>query len=135
MLRQLLACCMVGLALQGFLVPALRADAAPVHHLIKLNAGTIEPSLLTFKKENGIVFFLNNTKDALASLEIDFSGKTLHCNGTNLKAGTDEVVRSSKPLGPMDFATSCFHQAGTYVYKVYGLNSSKQPLEGRVVVE
>ena len=85
------------------------------------------------KVEDSILFFLNSSKDSLATIEIESLGKATHCSSSNLQIALDHEVRSQRPIGPRDFATVCFHDRGTYLYRVNGLNGKE--FTGTIEVE
>jgi len=103
--------------------------------ILKLSDAGLEPQTLKMTTDDSIVFFLNDTNDSLTSLEVDFRGKTAHCASANMVAEEDGFVRSTKPFGPKDFATTCFHAPGTYAYTVYGLKQNPKGIKGTIVVE
>ena len=71
----------------------------------------------------------------MQTIEIDFKGKRAHCASSNMKFGKDGVLRSSQPIGPKDFAASCFPEKGIYEISAFGVNGSKTPVKGSIVVE
>lgn len=102
---------------------------------VRLTDKGIEPAQLTMKREDSIVFFLNDSSDALATIAIDFKDHTTHCATTNLKIGEHGVISSTKPMQPKEFASVCFHDAGSYPVTVYGLKQHPQGLSGTINVE
>lgn len=123
----------------GLIPNHLAAQSDPMpdskNYIVKLTDAGLEPKLLELRPDDSVVFFLNNTKDALASLEVNFKGKTMHCASSNMRVDNDEILRSTSPFGPQDFATTCFHSPGEYTYKVYGLPNNPQGISGRVVLK
>jgi hypothetical protein len=115
------------------------SEQAPIpdsqSQIMKFSDKGISPEVLHMKKEDSILFFLNQTKDSLTTLELDYGNHHTHCSSTNLKIGDDGVVRSVRPFGPRDFASVCFHDKGTYKLKVYGLNKNPLGSTATVVVE
>ncbi|MBN8547674.1 MAG: hypothetical protein J0M12_00015 [Deltaproteobacteria bacterium] len=103
--------------------------------LVKLTSSGVSPQILHMSLQDSIVFFLNDTKDSLTTLEIDFGTKHMHCNGSNMRADSDGKARSARPFGPRDFAATCFHEPGTFQYKVFGLNSNPSGVTGTIVVQ
>lgn len=114
---------------------ALAATGTSQNKLIKFSDKGIEPQTLEMSTDDSIVFFYNESQESLATLEVDFRGKTTHCAGTNLKAAEDGFIRSIKPFGPKDFATTCFHAPGEYSYTAYGLKSSPAGIKGKIIVK
>ncbi len=119
--------------------PTVRAQSESMpnskNYIIKLKESGPEPGLLRLRPDDSVVFFLNETKEALATLEVDFTGKTAHCASSNMRVSDDQSVKSVTPFGPKDFATTCFHSPGSYTYKVYGLPANPKGVTGTVVLE
>src|SRR5262245_24154190 len=74
------------------------------NRIIRLTDHGLEPASISMKKEDSIVFFVNDTTESLTTLEIDFGDKPTHCGSANLKIGEDGKVRSIRPFGPNDFS-------------------------------
>ncbi len=96
------------------------------NQIIRLTDKGLVPSVLKMKKEDSIVFFLNDTNDSLTSLAIEFGSKSTHCGGGKLQTGKNGRVSTVRPFGPNDFTSTCFHEAGEYPVKVYGLKKHSQ---------
>jgi hypothetical protein len=105
------------------------------NQIIKFTDKGIEPQALHMKKEDSIVFFLNDTKDSLTSLVVEFGDKVTHCGGAKMQTGDHGRVSSVRPFGPNDFTSTCFHEAGVYPIKVYGLKSNPKGIESKIYVE
>ena len=105
------------------------------NQIINISDEGLRPAQLTMKKEDSIAFFLNDSNDALVTLAINFGALATHCSSGNLKIGDDGVIRSTKPVAPKDFASTCFHERGTYEYTVFGLSKDPQGVKGSIVVE
>lgn len=105
------------------------------NQIIRLTDDGLEPHELTMKREDSIIFFLNDTTDALATISVDFGKKTTHCATTNLKIGEDGVISSIKPMQRKEFASICVHDAGTYPLKVYGLKKDPHGVVGSINVQ
>lgn len=103
--------------------------------IIKLTDKGLVPQTLNMTTQDSIVFLLNDSSDSLATVEVDFGAKHMHCNGSNLRADSDGKVRSSRPFGPRDFAATCFHEPGDFPYKVFGLSSNPAGFSGMIHVE
>jgi hypothetical protein len=112
----------------------------------------IEPKILSMKREDRVAFFVNNSLDSLLSIAVQFGKNSTHCASANLEiqdygmdsggANASSVVRSTKPISPKDFATTCFHEPGTYPYTIRGLTSKNAEvgqktleLHGSIIVE
>lgn len=118
------------------------AEQAPIetaaesqNQLIKITDDGTASNELRMKKDDRIVFFLNDTTDSLLTLEISFGNLTTHCSSENLKIGDNGVVASTIPIVPKDFASTCFHDAGSYPYTVHGIKKFPQGLQGTIVIE
>ena len=103
--------------------------------VIKISAKGASPTTIHFTKEDGSVFFLNNSKDSLMTLDIDFKGRRAHCASTNMKFSSDGHLRSTTPVGPKDFAITCFPEKGTYEFLAYGILGNQKPISGSIIVE
>ncbi len=105
------------------------------NQMIKLTDRGLEPVNLRMTTADSILFFLNDSTDALATLEIDFGSKATHCSSGNLQIDPNGLIRSVEPFGPKDFASVCFHEPGRYPVKVYGLKAKPSGILGEVIVE
>lgn len=114
---------------------AAPAALKPKTTVIKLTEQGVSPSSLKISGDNGVVFFLNASPSAEAKLQIDFGKKRVHCAGTNMQMLDDGKVISTKPFGPRDFATTCFHDPGKYKFTAYGLKAFPQGAHGVIEVE
>jgi len=103
--------------------------------MITVTDGGIQPLSVTIKKGDGIAFFLNDTKDSLLTLDINYGKLTTHCASANLSIGEDGTIRSKAPIAPKDFASTCFHDSGTYAFTIYGLKGSPAGVKGSIVIE
>jgi hypothetical protein len=103
--------------------------------MIVVSEAGLEPQTLKITKEDRVAFFLNNSREGLMTLDVKFGENTTHCASENLSIGDDGVVRSIKPVAPKDFATTCFHDAGTYPFTVRGVGSAQDGLNGVIIVE
>lgn len=105
------------------------------NEVIKVSEAGLSPATLEMKREDGLVLFLNDSAESLVTLELDFGKHATHCASENLKVGDDGVIRSSAPIAPKDFATTCFHDPGTYSYTIFGLKQAPQGLKGSIIVK
>jgi hypothetical protein len=104
------------------------------NQVIKVTDKGLEPSVLEMKKEDRIAFILNDSRESLITLSLDFGKHASHCASENLKIQEDGTIQSVKPIVPKDFATTCFHDPGTYPFFVYGIPGAPQGLKGSIVV-
>jgi hypothetical protein len=102
--------------------------------VISITDTGIEPKLLTMRKEDRIAFFLNSSAESLITLSVSFGNNATHCASENLKIDQDGTVRSTRPIPPKDFATTCFHDPGTYSYTVFGVKSAPKGIQGSIQV-
>lgn len=105
------------------------------NQIIKLTDKGLSPETLKMKVEDSIVFFLNDTDDALTSLEIEFGEKSTHCGGAKMQTGKNGKVASVRPFGPNDFTSTCFHEPGVYPFTVYGLKANPDGVKSKIFVE
>jgi len=105
------------------------------NQIIKISDVGLLPKTLEMKKEDGIVFFLNDSTDALITIDLDFGKSATHCSSENLEIGEDGVIRSVRPIAQKDFASACFHDAGTYPFTIYGLKQAPLGLKGAILVK
>lgn len=108
---------------------------SPRNQILKLTDNGLVPSTLKMKAEDSIVFFVNDTRDSLTTLEIDFGAKPSHCSGGNLRVMNDNKIKSVRPFGPNDFASTCFHASGEYPLTVYGLKRNPSGIKTTIIVE
>lgn len=105
------------------------------NQIIKLGQRGLDPEILRMRREDSIVFFFNNTDDALVSLEVDFGEHRSHCSSSNMRLENAGKLRSTRPFGPNDFSSMCFHDAGRYAFTIYGLPSKPAGAKGEIIVE
>ena len=114
-------------------------DSAPLsvtnNKLIKFTDSGIVPPSLQMKRDDGLVFFLNNTSKSKLLLEIDYAEHHKHCATTNLELGDDGIAKSRRPIPPQDFALVCFPDAGNYELKVSGLPGKLKNSIVKILVE
>ncbi len=97
----------------------------------------LSPQTLEMQIRQGILFFYNNTKDSKIKFEIDYGKNAMVCYSSatpNLAFKEGGKLVSTRPVEPGNFASTCFPNVGTYSYRVFGVNGSKAPLEGKIVV-
>jgi hypothetical protein len=102
--------------------------------IIKLTDSGIEPETLTMNTQDGVLFFLNQTKQSLVTLSVKSNGVKTHCASNNMQIGDDGFIRSKSPIVPQDFASTCFHKPGTYEFTVYGLKDDPEGVRGTIIV-
>ncbi len=102
--------------------------------LITITDAGIEPKVLTMRKEDRIAFFLNNSSESLITISVSFGNNATHCASENLKIEDDGSVQSIRPIPPKDFATTCFHDPGEYLFTVFGVKSAPQGIQGSIQV-
>ena len=103
--------------------------------MVSITDSSLEPSTLSIRRQERVAFFVNNSKDSLITLQVDFGSNTTHCASKNLEIKENGTVVSSKPISPKDFATTCFHETGTYPFTVKGVSGHPDGLKGIIVVE
>ena len=104
-------------------------------HMITVSDGGISPSTLKMKRDDKLVFFLNDSTDSLLTISLKYSEHATHCSSGNLKIHENGDVRSTAPIAPKDFASSCFHDAGSYPFQIFGLSRYPQGISGTIVIE
>jgi hypothetical protein len=120
---------------QGIAENSASPLAESQNQVIKVTDKGLEPALLEMKKEDRIAFIINDSRESLLTLSLNFGSHAAHCASENLQINDDGSIRSVKPIAPKDFATTCFHDPGTYPYTVYGIPSFPQGLKGSIVVK
>jgi hypothetical protein len=140
------------LFLSGFLLAAVpqqsfaddgqdNSDQLQVHvpdsknQIMKFTDDGVQPAEIHMRKEDSIVFFLNDSTDSLATLTVDFGKRTTHCATANLKIRDNGLISSIRPIEPRNFASVCFHDAGTYPVTVYGLKKKPEGIQASIVVQ
>ncbi|MFN8391178.1 MAG: hypothetical protein U0136_12880 [Bdellovibrionota bacterium] len=101
--------------------------------VVKVTDQGLIPPTITLQKQDSSVFFVNTTKDSLVTVSIDFGEHSAHCATSNLKFENGSM-HSVEPIGPKDFALTCFPQKGSYDVKVEGVAGKNAPLVGKVIV-
>jgi hypothetical protein len=102
--------------------------------IIKITEKGLEPTSIEMGTEDGVAFFLNDTTDSLVTVDVNANGVKTHCASANMKIGEDGSVRSSAPIAPKDFASTCFHKSGTYEFTVHGLKNNPEGIKGSIIV-
>jgi hypothetical protein len=105
------------------------------NQMIKITDSGLSISELRMKKDDRIVFFFNDTTDSLLTLELSYGTNTTHCTSENLKVGDGGRIASTTPIVPKDFASSCFHDLGSYPFTIYGLKNYPEGLKGSITIE
>jgi hypothetical protein len=105
------------------------------NQLVKITDSGISEATLRMKKEDRIVFFLNDTTDSLITITLAFGSLRTHCTSENLAIEEGGTIRSSQPIVPKDFASTCFHDEGSYPYTVYGLKNFPEGIKGTIIIE
>jgi hypothetical protein len=114
---------------------ALTSLSPSQNQVFKITDTGLEPNSLSVKKEDRYIFFLNDSKESLVTLEVNFGRFTTHCSTQNMTIGDDGVVRSVRPIAPKDFAGVCFHDPGTLEFTVRGIKSYPQGIKGSLHIE
>jgi hypothetical protein len=109
-----------------------RPNARP--QIIKILDSGISQKELIMNSTDSVVFFYNDTKDELVALEIDFGSNEVHCSSAVVIVKKPGLARTRKPFGPKEFASTCFHDAGVYPFKVFGSSSKSKVYSGVVKV-
>lgn len=105
------------------------------NQMIKITDKGIEPATIEMRKEDRVVFFFNDSKESLVTLDLSFGAHATHCASENLRIAKDGAVRSIKPIAPKDFATTCFHDPGSYPFTVSGVKGAGKGFTGTIVVK
>lgn len=125
--------------LQSAVADEPRSPFAPLpeskNQTMRMTDEGIFPDTLTLRPEDSVVFLLNDTSDSLLNFELSFGEHVTHCNGGILRAQEHGKVRSTRPLEPRNFVTTCFHEKGRYPIVVYGLKNHPKGITANVVVE
>jgi hypothetical protein len=115
--------------------PLVTTLPASKNQTVVLTDRGVEPRELRMKLDDSGLFFLNKSQESLATIEIDYRGKETHCASSNLEITEDGYIRSVRPFPPREFASVCFHDKGTYQYKVFGLRANPKGIAGTITVE
>lgn len=110
------------------------SPAESYNKVITISDSGVEPKVLAMRKEDRIAFFLNNSSESLITLSVSFGKNATHCASENLKIGDDGSVESTRPIPPKDFATTCFHDPGTYSYTIFGVKNAPRGIQGSIQV-
>lgn len=112
-----------------------QAATSPMQNqMVKITDSGLEPSTIEMRKEDRIVFFVNDSKESLVTLNLTFGARATHCASENLRIGEDGSVQSVKPIPPKDFAATCFHDLGSYPFSVSGIQGSSKSFKGTIIV-
>jgi hypothetical protein len=124
-----------GTAAQAADTPANQVIPDSQNQIIRMVNEGLRPEQLRMKLQDSIVFFLNESTDALVTLEVDYSGKKTHCATKNMQIEENDKIHSARPIPPRDFASVCFHERGTYPLTVYGLPKDPKGIHTSILVE
>jgi hypothetical protein len=102
--------------------------------IIKITDKGIQPRNLSMQLQDSIVFILNDSYQSLATVEVDYHGKTTHCASANLSVEKDKKLRSKHPFGRYDFASMCFRERGVYPFVVYGVKQQPTGITGSIIM-
>lgn len=120
------------------------SQAEPVHssmppestgHIITITDQGASPLTMRMSKDDKMAFFLNDTSDSLITISVEYHEHATHCSSGNLKINENGNIRSTEPIAPKDFASSCFHDRGTYSFTVMGLKNQPQGVRGSIIIE
>lgn len=109
--------------------------AVSKNQIIKLTDHGLEPATIRMRIDDSIVFFYNDTKETLATLEVDFGDKKTHCSSSNMVLNEAGKIKSSVPFGPKEFASTCFHDRGEYPFTIYGVPGHPKGISSKISVE
>ena len=110
------------------------SPAESYNKVIAITDTGIEPKVLTMRREDRIAFFLNNSSESLITLSVSFGSNASHCASENLKIEDDGSIHSTRPIPPKDFATTCFHDPGSYSFTIFGVKNAPQGIQGSIQV-
>lgn len=103
--------------------------------VIRFSDSGIDPKEVRIKREERVLFLSSETTSSSATVEIDFHEHATSCSSLHMKSGENGKIRSEPPLGPNDFASTCFHDTGTYDFTIYGLANDPAGTHGKIIVE
>lgn len=101
--------------------------------ILSFNGEALVPKKLELTKLDSSVFFTNQSENKFVELEIDFSGKKVHCHSDNL-THQNSKIKTKKPIKPGDFELVCFPSAGKYFYTVKDIASNGLTYRGEIHV-
>ena len=104
-------------------------------HVITITDQGPSPLTVRMSKDDKMAFFLNDTSDSLLTVTVEYHEHSTHCSSGNMKISEDGSIRSTEPISPKDFASSCFHDRGTYPFTVMGLKKQPQGIRGSIIIE
>ena len=104
-------------------------------HIITITDQGPSPLTMKMSKDDKMAFFLNDTSDALLTISVEYQEHATHCSSENMKINENGSIRSTEPIAPKDFASSCFHDRGTYSFTVMGLKNQPQGVRGSIIIE
>ena len=104
-------------------------------HIITITDQGASPLTMRMSKDDKMAFFLNDTSDALLTISIEYHEHATHCSSGNMRINENGNIRSTEPIAPKDFASSCFHDRGTYSFTVMGLRNQPQGVRGSIIIE
>lgn len=111
-----------------------------IHKVSEENAVQVSPTgierpIITIKKEDASVRFLNSIPSSVITIIFDEGAISSNCGiGDQLQQRSDGLG-TTLPLQQGESTTACFLNPGTYNYTVRGALPASQELRGSVVVE
>jgi hypothetical protein len=103
--------------------------------IMRITDQGVGPAAVKMKAVDGSVFFLNSTSGSQIDLSIEFGAHRYHCSNPNLKLDENGNLHSIKPLGPRNFAATCFPEKGSYRVIARGLPKFPNGAQGVVTIE
>lgn len=103
--------------------------------IVRLTDDGIEPQPFVTKPDERLIFFLNDTPDSVTTLAVDFKGHNFHCATGPTEKKDDGTILFKEPFGPSEFVATCFPEAGSYGFTVYGLKKGPDGVKGEITVK
>lgn len=102
--------------------------------VIRLTDKGLVPDSIVLHRQDGSVFFVNETPKSLLDVAVNFGPRRKHCWTKNMEVSNEGVIHTTKPLEPRDFALVCFPESGEYLVTVRGVPAKPQGLTAKVIV-
>ena len=96
--------------------------------------GLLDPEV-SLRREDGFVFFYNQSRSMPVEILIDFGAHQMHCSGPNMNLSEPGLARSGVPIQPGSFSVVCFPERGSYTFFVNTPLHPGAPQKGTIVVE
>lgn len=103
--------------------------------VIKISESGFAVRNVHLKREDGFVFFYNDSRDVPVKVDILFGDHHMHCATPNMQLESKAVAQAGNYIQPGSFSAVCFPERGEYRFQVIFDKPAERPKEGTIIVE